>query len=122
MFIECNVNPYGANIDDCIIRAIVKATNKDYFDVFDGLCELADKNDWQIDELRTMFTYMKELGWELHEIVGDAVTVKQFSQKVTEPCVVIVKGHATFTKDGNTYDTWNANRYKVQYVFRKRKS
>ena len=118
MFIETNANPYNVNIDDCVIRAITLATGKHYFDVFDDMIEIADHNDWNIDELRTAIKYLNDLGYEYCELVNK-LTVKQYSQQVHDPRIIIVNGHATFTKDGNIYDTWNCSRYKVKYVFRK---
>ena len=49
-FIEYNANPYGKYIDDCLIRAITKATGKDYMEVMDGLIAVADSKGWEIDE------------------------------------------------------------------------
>lgn len=119
MFKECNTNPYGKCIDDCAIRAITKATGKDYFDVMDGLIDVADSFDnWDIDELRTIDTYLVSIGWERCELEYDC-TVKQFAEHITDPRVVIIRGHATCTMNGNTYDTWNCNRYKVKSVYRK---
>lgn len=118
MFVEYNANPYRVNIDDCLIRAITLGTGKDYMEVMDGLIDVADANGWEIDELRTAFKYLTSIGWICSEL-NDAFTVKQFAEQITEPRIVVVKGHATFTKDGNTYDTWNPNRYKVKYTFRK---
>lgn len=40
-FKEYNNNPYGENIDDCVIRAISLFTHRDYYEVFDALCEYA---------------------------------------------------------------------------------
>lgn len=118
MFVEYNANPYGDNIDDCIIRAITKATGKNYFDVMDGLIDIADTNGWEIDETRTGWKYLTSIGWECCELEG-RYTVKQYAEQIQEPRIVVVKGHATFTKDGNIYDTWNPSRYKVKYTFRK---
>lgn len=120
MFIETNANPYNKCIDDCAIRAITLATKKDYFDVMDGLIDVADEHDWAIDELRTINKYLTSIGWELCELEGYKPTVKQFATKITDPRIVIVNGHATFTENGNTYDTWNPNRYRVNYVYHKR--
>ena len=36
-FKEYNNNPYGENIDDCVIRAISLFTHRDYYEVFDAL-------------------------------------------------------------------------------------
>lgn len=122
MFIEYNANPYGVCIEDCAIRAITTATDKDYFDVMDGLIAVADSHkDWEIDELRTIHAYLVSIGWEVFELVGDKPnpTVKQYAEEVTEPRIVIVNDHATCTKNGNTYDTWNCNRYRVKCGYRK---
>lgn len=119
MFIEYNANPYGKKIDDCMIRAITKATGKDYFDVMDGLIAVADDRDWEIDELRTGITYLDSIGWEFLE-PSQRITVNQFSKVVTEPRIVFVREHATYTEGGNIYDTWNPARYKVKYMCAKR--
>ena len=122
MFIEYNANPYGKYIDDCLVRAITKATGKDYMEVMDGLIEVADNHDgWDIDEVRTGFEYLKSLGWECFT-TSKRVTVNQFSKAYTDPRIVFVRGHATYTEGGNIYDTWNPSRYKVNYVFAKCKS
>lgn len=118
MFIEYNANPYKVNIDDCLIRAITLGTGNDYMDVMDGLIEIADANGWEIDEMRTGWQYLTNNGWQCCELEG-RYTVKQYAEQITEPRIVVVNGHATFTKDGNTFDTWNTNRYKVKYAFRK---
>lgn len=120
MFIECNTNPWNKHIEDCAIRAITKATGKDYFDVMDGLIDVADHFEgWDIDEVRTIHTYLTSIGWECCELEYRC-TVKQFAEQITDPRVVIVRGHATCTMNGNTYDTWNCNRYRVKSVYRKR--
>lgn len=119
-FIEYNANPYGKDIDDCLIRALTKATGKDYMEVMDDLIAVADGEGWEIDELRTMWKYLTSNGWECCELEWGC-TVKQYAKINTEPRIVIVNGHATYTEGGNIYDTWNPSRYKVKRVFRKRK-
>lgn len=118
MFIEYNANPYGANIDDCLIRAITKATGKDYMDVMDGLIEVADSNGWEIDETRTGWKYLTSIGWECCKLEG-RWTVKQYAEQIQDPRIVFVRGHATYIEGGNIYDTWSPARYKVKYTFRK---
>lgn len=118
MFVEYNANPYDKKIDDCAIRAITCATGKDYFDVMDGLIDVGDTYGWEIDELRTINLYLISIGWEYCEI-DCKPTVKQFAEQITDPRILIVNGHATCTKNGNTYDTWNCNRYKVKHIYRK---
>ena len=86
MFIEYNANPFGAYIGDCIIRAITKATGKNYMDVMDGLIDVADARDWEIDEIRTMNVYLLSIGWEYCEInCSPTVFIKLYSQNILLP-------------------------------------
>ena len=119
MFIECNMNPWQKCMDDCTIRAISKATGKDYFDVMDGLIDVADSHDdWDIDEIRTIDAYMLSIGWK-PVVPSTRTTVKQLAEQTTDPRVVLVNGHATCTMNGNTYDSWNCNRYHVIWAYKK---
>ena len=118
MFIKYNANPFNSCIDDCLIRAITLGTRNNYFDVFDDMCEIADEKGWEIDALRTGSYYLSMNGFDLG-VPNQPVTVKQFSNLEKGPRIVIVNGHATFTKDGSWDDTWNCARYRVKYVFRK---
>lgn len=121
MFIEHNENPFHKNMDDCLIRAIAKGTGKPYMEVMDGLIAVADSKGWEIDEARTGAVYLNSIGWDLFE-PSTRITVNQFSKIITDPRIVFVRGHATYTEGGNIYDTWNPSRYKVNYIFAKRKS
>lgn len=87
-------------------------------EVMDELIDIADARGWEIDELRTGWKYLISNGWDCCEL-DSGYTVKQYSKAITEPTIVIVKGHATYTEGGNVYDTWNCSRYKVQRVFLK---
>lgn len=63
MFKYLNRNPYGANIDDCVIRAISLALDIDYMQVFDDLCKLADEMDSDIDRSDVFIKYLKSKNW-----------------------------------------------------------
>lgn len=119
MFIEHNENPYGANIDDCVIRAITFALNIDYWDVFDELCNINDTiyPNLNINSFPVFDMYLKRHGLECREF-NTKLTVKQFSDGFDEGIVlVLVNGHMTVVKDGNIYDTWNPSRYKCQFCW-----
>lgn len=116
MFKYLNRNPYGANIDDCVIRAISLALDIDYMQVFDDLCKIADELDSEVDRSDVFIKYLKSKNWEYYEPKLD-MTVKKLTDLSNDPALIVVNGHMTFVKDGNTYDTWNPNRYKVKYLF-----
>lgn len=116
MFKYLNRNPYGANIDDCVIRAISLALDLDYMQVFDDLCQIADELGSEVDRSDVFIKYLKSKNWECYEPRFD-MTVKKLTDLSDDPALIVVNGHMTFVKDGNTYDTWNPNRYKVKYLF-----
>lgn len=119
MFIEHNENPYGDNIDDCVIRAITFALNNDYWDVFDDLCYINDTYyaELEMNTFPVFNAYLKSKGLECREF-NTKLTVKQFSDGFDEGTVlVLVNGHMTVVKDGDIYDTWNPSSYKCQFCW-----
>lgn len=119
MFIEYNANPHNDNIDDCVIRAISKALNKDYWDVFDKLCDVADTyfNSDEINTMKVFHKYLDMLGYECREMTTK-MTVKQFSEQFYKGTyLLLVNGHMTVCVNGNIYDTWNSSKYKVQFIW-----
>ena len=123
MWIEHNQNPNGDNIDDCVVRAISKTLELDYWQVFDELCEEMDRLDTEyINEACVFVSYLNRKGYEVCDTLTK-MTVKQLCARVKE-CedynearwLILVNGHMTSLIAGDIYDTWNCNRYKVQYI------
>lgn len=40
VFVKENVNPKGIKSGDCVVRALVKITDKDWYEVYDELCTI----------------------------------------------------------------------------------
>lgn len=124
MWIEYNQNPNGDNIDDCVVRSISKVLNIPYWDVFDGLCEVMDELDGGIiNEPRVFIKYLERHGYICHEVT-EKITVGQFCKKMSKysdkdtwRALLVVNGHMTAMIGDNIYDTWNCNRYKINYIF-----
>lgn len=123
MFIEHNQNPYGDNIDDCVVRAISLVLELPYWQVFDELCEEMDKQGADIiNGFNVLVPYLNSKGYEIREAT-DKMTVKQFATKCKQ-CydadeirwLLLVNGHMTTCIAEDIYDTWNCLRYKVQYI------
>lgn len=118
MFVEYNANPNGDNIGDCVIRAITKVLNLDYWDVFDELCDLMDETPGAnyINQYSVFKKFFDNHGWEIREVTSKR-TVKQFAEQFN--CldyILLVRGHMTAICNGDIYDTWNPSRYRVQFV------
>lgn len=118
MYKNLNNNPSGANLEDCYIRATSLALKKDYYDVMDEMFEVADKNGWNENSIKTVAYVMMSLhGCKMYQVTN-RVTVNQLAKTLDKGrYVFITKEHATACIDGDIYDTWNPNRYKVLYYF-----
>lgn len=42
-FVAYNANPKNKKVDDCVVRALSKATGKDWYEVYDELCDIGRK-------------------------------------------------------------------------------
>ena len=122
-FKEYNANPNGENIDDCVIRAISLVLHMDYWDVFDSLCEYADKSKtgMEINSLGIFVAWLRDKGWEFRELTNK-MTVNQFCKQRQEngdngEYLGLVNGHMTAIINGQYWDTWNCGRYRLNFIF-----
>ncbi len=110
MFIKENINPNGKKTSDCVIRAIAKAENKTWLEVFDLLTNIARKdfsvlNDKQI--------YGKYLSKYPNIDVMYIINNKKKRLTVKDVCnlkgiyIISIANHLTVVIDGKYYDTWD---------------
>ena len=59
-----NANPKGNKTNDCVVRAIATATGKSWDEVFDALCEIAQKDKLMPNDEKCYGKYLKSLGWK----------------------------------------------------------
>lgn len=122
MWIEFNINPYGLRVGDCVIRAIAKALEKPWEDIYIELClqgfllgDLPSSNAvWS--------AYLKRKGFKRHTIEDcpDCYTVEDFCQDHPKGVYVIGTGsHAVCAVDGNYYDAWQSGGETPVYYFEK---
>lgn len=118
MYVKFNNNPSGADIDDCYIRATAKALGVPYYEVMDHMFEVADKKGWNENNIKNVAWVMMNIyGCKMYQVTSRC-TVNQLANELTQGnYVFITKDHATACIDGDIYDTWNPNRYKVYYYF-----
>lgn len=120
-FKEYNNNPYGENIDDCVIRAISLFTHRDYYDVFDALCEYAGE-DREPNQGNVFLPWLISQGYEVREFT-EKITVSKFLNELNETegvedldMLLLVNRHLTAIMGGVCYDTWDCGRYRAQLM------
>jgi len=121
MYIPYNPNPVGKSTVDCVIRALTKALNKPWDQVYIELCvegyilgDMPSSNSvWS--------AYLKHHGFIKNLIPNscpDCYTVRDFAND--NPVGIFILGtgeHAVAVIDGNYYDSWDSGREVPIYYF-----
>ncbi len=125
MFIKLNLNPFGRDKGDCVIRAITLALNYNWFMVHDELSFLSRKMGDMPSSNEVWKTYLTQKGYK-EEFVENTcprcLTVDGFARSHPKGCYIlntceytkardnlIVTGtHVVTVIDGDYYDSWDS--------------
>ncbi|MNL91371.1 hypothetical protein D3C81_11050 [compost metagenome] len=113
MFIKENINPTGKKKSDCVIRAIAKAENRAWLDVFDELTMLARK--WYtVPNVKECYDKYLSAKYPtipiMHKVSGKnkRYTVNELAKEYSRNTVIIsIAGHLAVAVNGNYYDIWD---------------
>lgn len=120
-FINENLNFKNKKTTDCVIRALSKATNKDYKIVAQELFELWMKTGYMINEKKCFDKYLELNGFIKHKqpkhLDGTKYKIKDINELTTNSIVIVItKQHMTCVIDNNLYDIWDCrNKYINNY-------
>lgn len=119
-YIEYNHNYKNKRCNDCVIRAIGFATNKDWCSVFEDLSKYAMKQGLVMNDRRIIKKYINYLGYPTQKMPkrkdNTRYTVQEFADELAEPnatYILLVAHHLTVIKNKNLYDTWNCSNKSV---------
>ena len=122
MYEYYNPNPKGIMTGDCVVRAICKALDAEWLDVYLGLClDGAEFGDWG-NTNGVWSAYLADRGFERHTIPStcpNCYTMEDFSKDNPKGTFIVATGtHAVCIKDGVIYDSWNSSKEVPIYYFR----
>lgn len=125
MWIRCNPNPKGKTVDDCVVRAIAVATGRNWYDVYDALCD-EGRRECNMPSVNSVWgKYLYDLGFEpfiMPEACPKCVTVRAFCQHYRHGTYIIGTGnHAVAVIDGNYIDAWDSGNETLSYFWRVKK-
>ncbi len=111
---------------DCVIRALTKATNKDWFTIFDELIPYARELPALPNNKVAYEKYLLDNGFKYFGISNrkgsKRPTVLGFAESHEEGTYVLnIANHMVSVVDGRYYDTWNCG-WKSLYGFWEKKS
>lgn len=107
-----NPNPKGSRVGDCTIRAISKATGKEWEAVYAGLsaygymlCDMPSAN-------HVWGAYLKREGFKRYFVDDhgrDIYTVEDFCKdNPAGSYILAIEGHVVCVVDGRYYDSWDS--------------
>jgi len=111
MFKEFNAHPKGIKTDDCVVRAIASATNKDYLEVRRDLNQ--KKREWGFTSYKdTKFLYKYFEGYPrlIFKAIKGEPRVKGSDFTMLHPkgtYILKMTGHVTVCINGVILDTWD---------------
>lgn len=110
-FIFDNENPDDLRVGDCVVRAISKAEDLDWFDTYIELCAQGMEMFDMPDSNRVWMAYLKEIGYTINLLPKDCpncYTIADFCKDYPKGKYLVSTGsHLTVVINGNLYDTWD---------------
>lgn len=116
-----NPNPSKKETGDCVVRALCKATDKDWDAIYKELFELGFELKVMPNSDEAWKEYVKRNGFIHHKISNKKgskrPTVASFAKEHKEGTFVLnVANHIVTVKDGYYFDTWDCG-HKSLYGF-----
>lgn len=117
-----NPNPKKNKAGDCVVRAICKATGRDWDSVFTDLVELAFEMKYMPNDDVVWHEYLKRNGFVRHSIKvkkgQKRIRVNEFAEKHKGTYILKVANHIVACVDSYYYDTWDCGDYAVYSYFK----
>ncbi|MBR0340752.1 MAG: hypothetical protein IJH64_00605 [Oscillospiraceae bacterium] len=116
-------NPKNRNTGDCVVRAICKATAREWHDVYTALCVQGySLCDWG-DSNAVWSAYLLENGFH-RQMIPDTCpycyTITDFGRDHPNGVFIVATGkHVACAIDGVLYDSWDSRNEIVSYYFYK---
>ena len=121
-----NPNPQHKKVGDCVIRAICKALNKEWEEVYTALClEGFIMNDLP-NSNAVWGAYLRKQGFERCIIPSkcpDCYTVNDFCVDYPKGNYILaISGHVVAVQDGKLYDSWDSSFENPVYYWQKKEN
>jgi hypothetical protein len=123
MWEKYNPNPNGARVGDCTVRAIAKATDKDWDDAYTALSLQGFLMKDMPSSNHVFGALLKQNGF-VREVVPhtcpDCYTAEDFlADHPRGTFVLVFDNHVAVGQDGILFDTWDSTAEAVQFFWRK---
>lgn len=111
-FIHYNPNPHGEYVGDCVIRAITKALDKSWNEIYLAMALVGYSMGDMPSSNRVWGQFLKDVGYRRYVIPNtcpDCYTIRAFCEDNPKGTYIVGTGtHVVTVKDGNYYDSWDS--------------
>lgn len=111
MYAYYNPNPSGTNVGDCTVRAISKATGKDWETTYAALSAVGFALHDMPSANVVWGEYLRRLGYKRYLVDdhGERYTVRDFCKENPYGVFILaISGHVVCVVDGDYYDSWDS--------------
>lgn len=121
---ECNLNPTGKKVGDCVVRAIQKATKQTWLEVYNDLCQLGATKYRMPNDKEVYEEYLLAKGFVKHKMPkdqnGNRYPIHKLADELPNKTIVIsISKHLTVVANGVLYDSWDCARKSVYNYYTK---
>lgn len=114
VFTYFNANPYNKNTNDCVIRAVCCATEREWDDVLMDMTKCALKHKLMVNDPDLYPIYLKEIGWvkqkQPRKVDGKKYHGYEWIPHYKGMAIIhIGDHHMAFVNDGKLWDTWDSS-------------
>ena len=118
-----NPNPLGKNVGDCVIRALTKALDMSWEQVYSDLGSWGFVMADMPSSNAVWGAYLRHKGWKkrlLPDECPDCFTIGDFAERYAEGTYIVGTGsHVVTIQDGTIYDSWDSAKEIPTYYFAK---
>ncbi len=115
-----NPNPCNCRVGDCTVRAICKATGKEWQIVYCALAAYGLSAHDMPSANHVWGKYLRELGFHRYLIEDEDSTVEDFCRTHPEGTYILaIEGHVVCVQDGFYYDSWDSGAEVPVYYWTK---
>lgn len=111
-----NANPNGARVGDCAVRALCKATGREWLDVYCSLCVEGILRADMPSANAVWGNYLACNGFR-KKLPRQLQTLEELAAETKGVCIAVLSGHVVTIVDGDYYDTWDSGNETVLYYW-----